>query len=726
MLAQIGDVIELRMTGTLAVSNSAPDYQNVAGFSQTLAVGCGISKTPDLATDPATGLELTPDGQGIQYTYSVVHNPNVGVPIAFRWATGPNQSDAIPGNALMLSLSGADATVGSHTKTLPWTNLGVPPAGATHLLMVLDPNKTILETNETNNFAAVAQQQQQPGVTAVVAKYDANGPDDGFGPYLTGVKLSDSAFFRATTQGASVTSVRLQMTGQPDSTQPVNSSGVATFAFDPGKLPAGSYVLTATALDANGNSVGADYKHTVSATDHLGFTLQTSVPGDGYMDTSKLRLVAGVANAPNLDFRATATGLPSDLFDSAYASRLGVTFVNHATDAKISQAGSFVGGAANLPINVSTFVDTVADPTQFDWDAYLTPTVDASENIANPQRLGADDSAHVRVVVVPDWLKNAAASYSQDALIGTSLGTGTLGYDFRLQAAQVNLALDGPKGIIEDLFGDLTSSVTSGLDVYLFARLTAYRPDDARFGVGDWNVNVKLLGDTVFSKKLTPTQTNVDIEGTLKDPLTLTGLGTVTIKTHQPVNLLQLLKDGNLPTKINWSFGDEKAGKWQITGHYGLASAKIKLSGKLYAELTQLAASGGLTFDLNSGGGFSLDLAKSWVQLDVAASSKLTLTATGTLGVSFIVVSKDIVEADLMGKLDVDFAARVYVTLDHPLDPVKKDSYVGLKLKAQFFYAVGVLPDGKPDYQPFTDPIVFGPVDLFGLKLPPGPDWNKN
>jgi hypothetical protein len=114
----------------------------------------------DLHTNLSSDLSLTPDGQRVQYSYNVNATgvpPAGGVPVQFLWATGPNRSNALPGvpPALTRTLTGPDATLGRHTKTLTWTELGTRPAGATHLVMVLDPDNAIIEYSETNNVAAV-------------------------------------------------------------------------------------------------------------------------------------------------------------------------------------------------------------------------------------------------------------------------------------------------------------------------------------------------------------------------------------------------------------------------------------------------------------------------------------------------------------------------------------------------------------------------------------------
>jgi hypothetical protein len=127
---------------------------------------------PDLAADPLNSMTFT--GDDVEYTYKVLSTPdgngglpNGAVPVAFYWATGPNPEDRIGGPAHMATLTGSDATVGSHTKLLSRTSLSTRPANATHLAMVLDPQNVVIERNSNNNFASMSVVHprflQQPG-----------------------------------------------------------------------------------------------------------------------------------------------------------------------------------------------------------------------------------------------------------------------------------------------------------------------------------------------------------------------------------------------------------------------------------------------------------------------------------------------------------------------------------------------------------------------------------
>ncbi len=155
--AKVGETITFSAAGNVSQSGTfeAPVHYTTSDVLLVFFQGVTM-RVPDLATDPQSGLSPTPGGDGIQYTYTVEGEaPDGEVPVTFRWATGPSLSNALPGDALRRTLTGADATVGTHAKQLTWADLGTRPSEATHLLMVLDPDDTVFETVETNNVAAV-------------------------------------------------------------------------------------------------------------------------------------------------------------------------------------------------------------------------------------------------------------------------------------------------------------------------------------------------------------------------------------------------------------------------------------------------------------------------------------------------------------------------------------------------------------------------------------------
>ncbi len=556
-----------------------------------------------------------------------------------------------------------------------------------------------------------------PSSLSVKATYDeeSNG-DKVFGTYLSGVKLNNE--FEVSVTGSAIKKLRIDVPGTEfDATLNVAANGTTNFPFDPGKFPAGTLDFTVTPLDAGGIKIGDNYEGKIKVIDKLPFTLQAEVPGTGLVDASEVRLVAGVANAPNIKFVATANNVP---LPDTYLPRLTVWFnvLSDADGPEFFGPTTFGTGTVEFPVTANVFGNTVTALSKFDWEAYLGPTTPFSEK-PEPIHLGENASARVFTIAKPEWLANATAEYSSANPISQALGQGTLGYAFKLQTAKLDISLPGLTGSLADWFGDLKSGIFSGLDVYLFARLTG-KPGDAKFAVGDWTFKVTLLGDTIFDDYFKPEQLNLTVDGTLANARTLTGVSTLIVSTTDPINLLNRL--GN-DKRIDWVFGNntDPKKKWQISGHSGIVSATLSLSGKLYAELDELGAIGSVTFALDNKNTFSLDKKKSWVQLNVKAHAHLEFTGTASLGLDLLIIDPvNFVEARLRSTVDVAFSGQFRVTLDKPGDLDKANSWAGLKLTVMFEYAF-ILVNGIPDYMPFTkEPIIYGPFRLFHLSLPPG------
>ena len=687
---------------------------------------------PDLATDPASGLTLSANGSGIDYTYSVLHSaPGNGVPVGFYWATGPSQAAIISNIPAAFStiLTGADAAVNDpttpHTKHLTWADLGTRPASATHLVMVLDPDRAVAESAETNNVATVAL--PGGGVIRVEARDDANGPDDGYGTYLSGVPLNKVKFFTADTEGPNVKTVRLKIVGQAAVTKPVDSNGTAFFNFDPSTLKAGDYTLTAVALDANGQKLGQAYSRNIHVTDRVGLRLQANVPGTGLVDAKDLRLVAGVSSAPTLDFTATVSNLP---LPKVYKDKLAVRFYDAATNAQ-----QFVGfmhldgtGTAQFSVPTGRFGNTVTGSAKFDYDAFVTP---AAVGLASPKRLSvkSEPTPHLFVIARPGWLGEGTTSFTDSDEIHFALGDGQVGYAFSVAIPVVNVNLPAPQ-VAGGLFAGLTSSLRSDINMDLFAKLVGGGLDDAKFGILNWDAKAVFLGETVFEKKLAPKDAGLKVTGSLADTRMLKGIGTLTIATETPVDLLKILKDNHLPSSVDWTFGKdgEKNKKWAISGNVGPLSATFHLDGRLKAEIEQLDASASLTFNVANG---TLHLVKkdSSGALDTRAGSEITLTGGVAVGITipipFIklvadeVPTFDVFTASLRGTLTPEFEASLRVKLSDLTHLETSASRAGIEMGYKLEYATEWF-EGKPkedSYKPFADDTL-GPVALFELALP--------
>jgi hypothetical protein len=569
--------------------------------------------------------------------------------------------------------------------------------------------------------------QPPSGVVQVTARDDANGPDDGYGTYLSGVPLNKTDFFIANTQGADVKNVRLQITGQTAMTKPVDSNGTAKFDFDPSILKAGDYTLSAVALGANGNTLGQPYSRTINVTDHLGLQLQANVPGTGLVNAKDLRLVAGVSGAPTLDFTAKVSNLP---LPDVYKDKLAVRFFEvGGTHAQALTKNLQLDSAGTALFSVSTgvFGNSVLDKSKFDYDAFVTPSVVVAGTAPKKLSSVSEQTTHLFVIARPAWMGEGTTSYTTGEDIHQALGDGQVGYAFSVAIPVVNVSLPAPE-VAGGLFAGLSSSLRSDINMDLFAKLVGNGPDDAKFGVENWVAKAVVLGEPVFQKALSPQDAGLKVTGSLADTRLLQGLSSLTIATAAPVDLLQILKANNLPTSVNWSFGKDGEGKkkWAISGNVGPVSATFHLDGTLKADIEQLAASASVSFNLANG---ELHLVKknSWVQLDAHADSTITLTAGVAVGITIPIpllhiqgATLDVFDASLRGTLTPDFEASLRVKLSDLTHLDTSASRAGIKMGYKFEYATELLPDGKPkedSFKLFTEDTL-GSIALFGLELP--------
>jgi hypothetical protein len=149
----------------------ATDIDTGAVFTSqptTLTV-VGVDLSADqLAWDGERGAGISDPQRGVDFAYTVSGVAPTKIPtVAFYWAQGPSTSTDLAnriGGPLPLDpkttaflTDPANWTVGAHSTNDPARGWGPAPAGATHLLMVIDPpdethpQGLIPETDETNN-----------------------------------------------------------------------------------------------------------------------------------------------------------------------------------------------------------------------------------------------------------------------------------------------------------------------------------------------------------------------------------------------------------------------------------------------------------------------------------------------------------------------------------------------------------------------------------------------
>jgi hypothetical protein len=106
---------------------------------------------PDLAAKA-----LLYDGRGFMYAYSIsgADLPADSVEALF-WSSNDTYEPGIDKLAASFPIQGADRRVGAYSRSIVMSKSLGYPVGATHLLLVLDPDDAITELNEKNNVKAL-------------------------------------------------------------------------------------------------------------------------------------------------------------------------------------------------------------------------------------------------------------------------------------------------------------------------------------------------------------------------------------------------------------------------------------------------------------------------------------------------------------------------------------------------------------------------------------------
>lgn len=165
--AAVGDVVELAFRGDVTQSTSETNGTSLTRITFDVGIGIDASAATDVFTAvaadwnterehiDAVGNPDRADRRGVDFTYAAVGTPDANTPVGFYWATG-----ATPDLRTATQPAGNVVPLGSLTKTdagklnFP-AKFDRPPAGTTHLLVVIDPNNVNLDSDVSNNFAAL-------------------------------------------------------------------------------------------------------------------------------------------------------------------------------------------------------------------------------------------------------------------------------------------------------------------------------------------------------------------------------------------------------------------------------------------------------------------------------------------------------------------------------------------------------------------------------------------
>jgi hypothetical protein len=168
--ARVGDLVPFTVRAGASLSGtvgeqgqhltiSANDYAFESLDLPDAAVGVFVNGSEIgygfLIDDPyVTGGGLTPAGELVRNT-DPAFSFQGGLKVGFYWASGPTRASAIS-LAGSKTLTGSDVTPGLHPGfSQSLSELTARPPGATHVLVVLDPDDAVGEFKESNNVGAI-------------------------------------------------------------------------------------------------------------------------------------------------------------------------------------------------------------------------------------------------------------------------------------------------------------------------------------------------------------------------------------------------------------------------------------------------------------------------------------------------------------------------------------------------------------------------------------------
>ncbi|WP_193789083.1 hypothetical protein, partial [Zavarzinella formosa] len=566
----------------------------------------------------------------------------------------------------------------------------------------------------------------QPNTTA---QPNTASPNVHLGPYLAGVKLDDLISVKSS--GSGIAKIKLDIANMPGGTGNENhvtktvkaGTSEADFKINPGLFQqGGSYQVTVTGLDAQGQTIATD-TGTIDIVDHLALQLKASPVSDPstVLDVDQLRLLAG----EHVPLSVTAT-LPDLRLAKAYQDKLDIAFVDQSSKALVAlKVPVFQGKKTTFLIDSNRFNDTLA--TGADYNFYVTPGERNAVANGNAGRyFNKDTPVGLTVLTPPDWLKKN--------MHGSDY---TLFADPMLPGLNSAFVVPVEIPVFQKDFGKVSFAslpIFDGLDTSVDMHLSfkAVIPlNGSSQGIllrKQWSASAQVLGKSLLDKSGDLAIQNLHVDGNLAaDTLDLTSL---TITTDH----FDLLKQYGIKTLFEKSFN--KGWSIPVPAHLGpfTIDGNFNLAGDFRAEATKLETWASLTVDKN----FNLVPGTSYIALKAEGEAELNVKAgvqvsagilaltpvlKNILGVNFSVDLFDASvtgtgTADLKSLLKVGFKGNLFAPQFDGLTP---DSYASLTVGYDVDYDVSVLSN-KSESDP--KPVEEGPGDettipLFGLNPAP-------
>jgi hypothetical protein len=300
---------------TVPVGSTIQIQQNLSGLAMHDDRGYTVVETDisyafqfePILDYAATSLVSNNTKRGVDLTYTLTGAPGGGLTskpkVAFYWATGNTFESRLPGPPVLT----AALQKANGTHTLFAAGFKTPPAGATHLIAVLDSTDVVYETDEGNNVAAL---EYHPDIVVKSVKWTpAEGGADVFydlmGRSLTASEPAELAVYWAqddTPVGGAIFTTKLdgKMGTGKKLHVPADKLTNLPFSTDAARITSGQNLLDANRLrvvadpddeideenpqgTAEDNNVASKELHAVTA--RPGFNLTFTHPVTGQTTT---------------------------------------------------------------------------------------------------------------------------------------------------------------------------------------------------------------------------------------------------------------------------------------------------------------------------------------------------------------------------------------------------------------------------------------------------------
>ncbi len=550
----------------------------------------------------------------IDFPYDPYSGPDslfVGMKVRLVWSSTANPSGAL-GTAYNYVLTEQDTIDPFPTIYVGVSQFAEAPAGTKYLVMVLDPDNTLWESHEDDNYDAIAP---IANISEVKANYDENIAPDFFGTYLAGVPLDTTFTVKTLDPSQLGKSVRYTITKpngdkvKEGTAAAISTPGQYQDKFDVGKLPGGTLDVKFELLNGAGQPLpNGDFNGQIIVKDQLDLDFKGAADGNPVAPLDKLRFIEEIGVIT--DFEASLNKLP--LYDQ-YKDKFDFVIRDASSKAEVLRK----------PIMFEKLPQITRAEVQ-DWNSgdKLHALQDAVEYeavlSAREKTTTTFDSAPLNVVKLPKWLSGK--------IVGNPSSYDYVDNHFVIHASYPpqtsNIPLPAPNDSY-GLFTGATSQISAGIEFDVFAGLSTSDPVTAN--MQQLVVVVKLLGQDLVPKTTYSLSQVAPIP--LENKTKLIDAGPVKIDT------------GEIPFAKNIKLFDASVGKSKdfsltqaiLSKLGGPATGLIDLDVSVKGTLDKFFGRGKFTITGTSGDNPQFDAKTSYFTVTAEATGEVAANATASL-----------------------------------------------------------------------------------------------